>query len=99
MQLSGVQFRLSRPARAREEKRLVVEAVRAFRERAAEAAAAFGFAGYELREVSLRSTGEGLPRPMAMARGGLEAASAPLPSEGGESEVVVTVGGSVELRP
>jgi predicted secreted protein len=99
MQLSGVQFRLSRAARAREEKRLVAEAARAFRERAAEAATAFGFAGYELKELSLRTAGDSPPRPMAMARGGMEAASAPLPAEGGDSDVVVTVGGSVELKP
>lgn len=99
LQLSGIQFRLSRTARAREESRLVSEAARAFRERAAEAATAFGFAAYELRELSLRTSGDGSPRPMAMARSTMEAAYAPLPSEGGESEVVVVVEGRVELRP
>jgi len=99
MQLSGVHFRLSRALRAREEKRLVAEAARAFRERAAEAATAFGFAGYELKDLSLRTAGDGQPRPMAVARGGLEAASAPLPAEGGDSQVVVSVSGSVTLTP
>jgi len=101
MQLAGVQFRLSSERRQLEEKRLIAEAARAFRARAADAAAAFGFAGYELRELALRSgsTAPG-PRPMAaMARGGTEVAAAPLPTEGGDSDVVVGVSGSVELKP
>jgi predicted secreted protein len=101
MQLSGVQFRLSAERRQAEERRLIAEAARAFRARAAEAATAFGFAGYELKEIALRSGGGSPgPRPMAaMARGAVAADAAPLPTEGGESDVVVGVSGSVELRP
>lgn len=100
MQLAGVSFRLSAERRRAEEQRLVAEAVQAFRTRAAEAARAFGFAGYELKEVALRSGGAPGPRPMAMARGQAEvAASAPLPTDAGDSDVVVGVSGSVELRP
>jgi len=101
MQLSGVQFRLSAERRQAEEKRLIAEAARAFRARAADAAAAFGFAGYELREMALRSGGGAPgPRPMAaMARIATAADAAPLPTEGGESDVVVGVSGSVELKP
>jgi predicted secreted protein len=101
MQLTGVQFRLSSERRQVEEKRLIAEAARAFRARAADAAAAFGFAGYELKELALRSGGNAPgPRPMAaMARGGPDVAAAPLPTEGGDSDVVVGVSGSVELKP
>jgi predicted secreted protein len=101
MQLSGVQFRLSAERRQAEERRLIAEAARAFRARAAEAATAFGFAGYELKDIALRSGGGSPgPRPMAaMARGAAPADAAPLPTEGGESDVVVGVSGSVELRP
>ncbi len=101
MQLAGVQFRLSSERRQAEEKRLIAEAARAFRARAADAAAAFGFAGYELKELALRSGGNVPgPRPMAaMARGGADVAAAPLPTEGGDSDVVVGVSGSVELKP
>lgn len=103
LQLASVQFRLSTERRRTEEARLLAEAARAFRARAGEAATAFGFKSYELKELTLRSAGNGSPRPMAMsmARGGPEAAvaSAPLPAEGGESEVVVTVSGTVTLQP
>jgi predicted secreted protein len=101
LQLAGVQFRLSAERRRTEEARLLAEAASAFRTRAGEAAAAFGFKGYELKELTLRSPGSGVPRPMAMARGAAEApsSSAPLPAEGGESEVVVAVSGTVVLLP
>jgi len=101
MQLAGVQFRLSAERRRTEEQRLVAEAARLFRERAGEGARAFGFQGYELKEMTLRTGGGAGPRPLAMARGGAEAAPAamPLPAEGGDSEVVVGVAGTVELRP
>lgn len=102
MQLAGVQFRLSAERRQVEEKRLIAEAARAFRSRAADAAAAFGFAGYDLKELALRSAGGAPgPRPMmaAMAQGAAAVASAPLPTEGGDSDVIVNVSGSVELKP
>ena len=103
VQLAAVLYRLSAERRQAEEKRLVAEAAKAFRTRAAEAAWAFGFADYELKSLALQSgggVGPG-PRPMAMAaaRGGIEAAAAPLPTDAGESEVVVAVSGSVELKP
>jgi predicted secreted protein len=100
MQLAGVGFRLSPERRRAEEKRLLAEAAQAFRARAAEAAVAFGFAGYELKDLALRTAGSPGPRPMMMARGAqAEIAAAPLPPEGGDSDVVVTVTGTVELKP
>lgn len=101
LQLAAVQFRLSAERRQAEERRLLGEAARAFRSRAADAAAAFGFAGYELRELALRGGGPTPgPRPMAAARGAAaDAAAVPLPTEGGDSEVVVGVSGTVELKP
>ncbi len=102
MQLAGVRFRLSAERRQTEEKRLIAEAARAFRSRAAEAAAAFGFAAYDLKELSLRSAGDD-PGPhrmmVAMARSAGDVAAAPLPTEGGDSDVIVSVSGSVELKP
>jgi predicted secreted protein len=101
LQVAGVQFRLSTERRRLEESRLLAEAAKAFRARAAEAALAFGFKGYELKELSLRSPGAGVSRPMgmAMARGVPDAPAAPMPAEGGESEVVVVVSGTIVLQP
>lgn len=101
MQLAGVQFRLSAERRQAEEKRLLVDAAKAFRARAADAAGAFGYASYQLKELTLRASGSSPgPRPMMAARSGAaEAAAAPLPSEGGDADVVVSVSGTVELGP
>jgi predicted secreted protein len=99
LQLAGVQFRLSHGRRKAEEQRLLREAAQAFRDRAAEAAEAFGFRTFEMKELSVRAAGQPGPRPLMAARAMAEAASAPLPAEGGESEVVVVVTGTVELQP
>jgi predicted secreted protein len=99
MQLAGVAFRLSHARRRAEEQRLLAEAAQTFQARAAEAAEAFGFRSFELKDLSVRAAGQPGPRPMMAARGVAEAAAAPMPSEGGESEVVVVVTGTVELKP
>jgi predicted secreted protein len=96
-----VQFRLSPERRRAEEKRLVAEAIGAFRARAADVAAAFGHGGFTVDEATVRTAGSGPPpRPVSMARASADAAAAPppLPAEGGESDVVVTVSGKVTLR-
>jgi predicted secreted protein len=103
MLLAGVQFRLSPERRRAEEKRLVAEAIGAFRARAADVAAAFGHGGFTVDEATVRTGSSGPPpRPVSMARASADAAAAPppppLPAEGGESEVVVTVSGKVTLR-
>lgn len=101
MQLAAVQYRLSAERRHLEERRLVAEAATAFRAKAAEAARAFGFFDYELKSLTLHTGGDAGPgpRPMAMAAARAGAEAAPLPADAGESEVVVGVSGSVELRP
>jgi predicted secreted protein len=100
MQLAAVQFRLSGVRRQAEEKRLVGEAAAAFRARAADAATAFGFAGYDLKELTLRSSGQSPgPRPIMARAAGADAAPAPLPTEGGDADVVVVVTGTIELKP
>jgi predicted secreted protein len=97
MQLTGVNFRLSPARRMAEEKELLQEAASNFREKAASAAKAFGFSDYELRELSLQhKDGVQPPRPMMMRAASAE--MAPVPPEGGRSEIVVTVSGTVELK-
>ena len=103
LQLAGVQFRLSEARRRQEQTRLLAEAAANFRQRAADAATAFGFAGYDLREMTLNGAARSQPpRPLAMPRmaesGAAMAAAAPLPAEGGDSDVVMSVSGAVELK-
>ena len=103
MQVASVQFRLSDARRREEERRLLAQAAANFRQRAADAAKAFGFADYDIREMALDGAARPVPpRPLrAMSEAGGPAAramAAPVPSEGGESDVTVVVNGTVELK-
>lgn len=100
LQLAGIGFGLSAARRAREEERLLGEAAAAFRSRAAAAAQAFAYKDYELKTLSLAAPGYRGPRPIgpAMAPDMAVRAAAPVPVEGGDSEIVVEVSGTVELR-
>jgi predicted secreted protein len=102
MQMAGVQFRLSTPTRLAEEQRLLREAARGFRDKAASASEAFGFAGYEIRELTLQPTRMPGPRPVMMRQAVADGAPIPappppLPEESGDSAVTVSVSGVVEL--
>ena len=97
MLLAGVAFRASGGLRDQEEKRLLQEAAGAFRARAKAIASAFGMNDYDIRELSVGSrSGGGGGRPMAMNEAAMRAS--PLPTEGGDSEVVVSVNGKIELK-
>jgi predicted secreted protein len=97
LQLSGVSFRLSESKRAQEEQRLLKEAAQNYSQRAREVAAAFGFASYEFKQMTIQQSGAVVqPRPMAaMARSAMAEA---VPTEGGDSTVTVGVSGSIELK-
>lgn len=99
LQLTGVQFRLSSERRTREENALLTEAADSFRGKADAAAKAFGFNSYTVRELSLQP-GDGGPPPFQpmMSMRAAAAEAVPVPAEGGRSEIVVTVSGSVELQ-
>ncbi|MFZ5512737.1 MAG: SIMPL domain-containing protein [Pseudomonadota bacterium] len=100
MQIAGVHFKLSREARSREEARLIDQAAEAFRQKAAQAAKAFGYSRYTIREVSV-SSGERPDVPPVPYRAkalGAQMESAPVPLEGGRAEVVITVSGSVQME-
>ena len=99
MTLAGVNFGLSREARARVEGSAQAQAIQQFKARAAELAKGFGFSGYTLREVAVNSNDVGVPRPMMRAAMAPEAKLAQdVPVEPGKSSVVVNVSGSVQLR-
>ena len=101
LQMAGVAFQVSASRRDEERARLIDQAAAAFRTKAQAAARAFGMNGYELRTVTLQDGFGPQPRfqpaPMALADG-VRAAAAPMPAEGGDSEIVVGLSGSVELR-
>ena len=104
MQLASVAFRLSSERRRIEEEGLLTQAAKSFQNKATQAATAFGFKSYQIRELSLRPGGNFQPRPVYMSRSAEAmpmAASAPppVPTDGGESEVVVSVSGTVDLIP
>lgn len=103
LQVSSVQFRLSSEKRRAQEQVLLTEAAQAFRAKAQQAATAFGFRSYEMRALALQPGRVPGPRPLMMARSAdvamAASAAPPIPEEGGESEVSVTVSGTVELMP
>ncbi len=100
MAVSNVSFSLSREAREAEEQRLLAEAAKAFTTRATQAAKAFGFSGYAVKQLDLSGSGTvtPMPRAYAMAAPAMEAKAADLPLEGGKSSVSVSVRGTVYLQ-
>lgn len=100
MAVAGINFSLSREAREAEEQRLLREAADAFRNRAAQASSAFGFSGYQVKQLDLSGSGTVYPpRPMMAMRGmAAEAKVADaVPIEAGKATVTVSVRGTVEL--
>lgn len=100
MPISNIGFSLSPEARAAEEQRLLQEAAEAFSQRAGAAAKAFGFSGYDIRNIDLGGSGTVYSKgpEMGMARAALYADSAPPELEAGTATVTVSVQGEVALR-
>ncbi len=100
LQLNGIQFMLSDTARRATEKKLLNEAAQSFKGKAVDATAAFGFSKHRLLELNLGNNTNMVIRPMAAnVRGKLEmSAASSAPIEGGDSEVVLTVSGSIEMQ-
>ncbi len=97
--MGGVSFGLSREQRARVETEAQAIAIERFKAKAAELARGFGFGGFTLREVSINSNDQGMPRPRMMAMEAKSSmADSPVPVEAGKTSVVVTVSGTVQLR-
>ena len=100
MAVSNINFSLSREAQQAEEQRLLVEAAKAFRARATSASQAFGFGGYNVRQLDLSGSGMSYqPRPMMAMRAAAPEAkmSDSVPMEAGKATVTVSVRGTVEL--
>ncbi|KUZ80859.1 hypothetical protein WI36_06685 [Burkholderia ubonensis] len=102
MQVANVEFSLSPEAQRAAEQKLTTEAIKSFRVRADEAAKAFGYNNYSIRDVNVGSgrNVQPYPRMMAMAAAPMDSAkmSAPIAVEGGKATVSVTVNGSVQMK-
>lgn len=102
LQITNIQFRLSDDSRKDAEKRLIRDAAQAFKDKAGDAAKALGFNGFAIKDIGLDQGFQVSVRPMPMMRAKSDmmsvSGSAPVPTEGGESEVKVTFNGSVELK-
>ncbi|MFD0668116.1 SIMPL domain-containing protein [Ramlibacter sp. MAHUQ-53] len=102
LQVHGVHFSLSRARSDEVEAQLMTEVAAAFRRKAQAMAGALGFKDYAVKAVTLSQAGGAVPpRPVAVQRAAaaaVDAAVVPIPAEGGRTEVVLTLGGAVELR-
>ena len=102
LNVTGVDYGLSRAAREASESALLTQAVARYRAKAQDVSRAFGMNSYVLGEVSVQSGEPGFdsrPTPMLMKAARAEMAEAPLPVAPGKGTVSVTVSGSVILTP
>lgn len=100
MQLNGVSFVVSPDARRKVEDSLTSEAIAAFKTRADAIRTAWSAKSYRLVQMNL-GTGGGAAPYMPMVRGMMAKAEDTAPQEmaGGETRLVVSVSGSIELQP
>lgn len=98
--LANVGFSLSSEQRAKVEGVAQSMAIDRFKARATDIAHSFGMGGYTLREVNISANDSGVPpRPRLQAmQAKAMMADAAVPVEAGQTAVVVTVSGSVQLK-
>jgi len=99
MNVTSVGYSISRELAEKHEASVTAQAIRQYRERAAELARQFGYSGYTLGEVSVHSGQEGSPRPVMYRaqKAEMAMADAPVPTEPGKGTISATVSGSVRL--
>jgi predicted secreted protein len=101
MKVATMMFSLSRAAREKAEAALLNDALGKFQDKARSIAKGLGFPGYTLGQVGVHSDMPPSP-PIAYRRAAMPAMAAdagPVPTEGGNNAVTVTVSGSVILGP
>lgn len=99
LQLNGVSFSVAPDTRRKVEDSLTAEAITAFRARAESIRSAWEAKSYKLVQMSLGTSGGGMPQPIMMrAAKAMDAETTPS-FAGGESRLAVNVSGSVELQP
>ncbi len=98
MPIADLAFSVSPKVRAQKEEALLTQAAQAFRDRAQALTDAFGYAGYDIKEIDLGGAGaryeSAAPRMMAMAAD----SRAKVPLEAGSETVSVSVRGTIFLR-
>jgi predicted secreted protein len=99
MTVARVHHGLSRELREKTEAAVAEQAIARYRARADDAARAFGYGSYAVREVTVTGGEPGGPEPMAMRMRAMDASAeaAPLPVEAGRQPVTVTVTGTVQM--
>lgn len=101
MKVATMMFSLSRAARERAEASLLTEALGKYQEKARIIAKGLGFPGFTLGQLGIHSDGPAMP-PIAyrrVASAAMADGAPPVPTEGGNNTVAVTVSGSVILGP
>ena len=101
MKISAMMFSLSRAAREKAEATLLTEALGRYQEKARVIAKGLGFPGFTLGQIAITSDRPPFG-PIAYRRAAMSAmadAAPPVPTEGGNNVVTVTVSGSVILGP
>lgn len=101
MQLGGIAFAVSPELRRQTENELITEAIGALRARADIVRQAVGGKSLKVRQMNVNTAAGGGPRPVIAMRSAdvMSAQSAPAPQfEGGTSQVLVTVQGTVEIE-
>jgi predicted secreted protein len=100
MQVGSVAFSLSPDAQRSAEQKLVTQAIDSFRKQAQNAAQAFGYSNFTIREVNIGRGGV-QPRPVMMMQSRAMNAdakmAAPIAMEAGTTTVTVDVNGSVQM--
>ena len=95
--LSGLDFTVSGASRLVAEDALTQQAIKSWQQRAQNAAQGFGAGGWRAGRVTIQTNDYARPLPMMRAAGIATAAAAPVATEGGSSDITVTVSGEAIL--
>jgi predicted secreted protein len=97
--LSGLQFSVAAATRRKAEDQLIQDAIRAWQQRAQQAAQGFGFPAWRVGRVTIQTNDYSQPQPMLMrAQAAPFGGGAPVATEAGTTDVTVTVSGDAILE-
>lgn len=97
LQVKSMQFTVSDERRRAAENRLIARALDAFRERAGIVGANLEAKGYRIVELNINTSSQRPPAPYQARMAAMEA-PAPVVTEAGDSDIRVTISGTVELQ-